>query len=1102
MKSSFFGNRAGSLFPPRGRWVVLILGFALVSSIAVQRGAEPGRNPNGDVLVTSLGSSQSLETNASWFDAYSVYSLGKVATNSLGESAILWNDYTNRVTVARLWTNGSLSPSIDLSPLVLFSNNASLPGVVTSNLTAAQLPNLDVRGYGNHLYVSFVSATPSSSVAFAQANFTSETGLSDYRSWHSANGRTAPYAGGAWNGNGIDLLNDSADSSSVVATKDGRVVIAVQHSPSLTMDILYYNGTAWSKGTIYPFVGAGDPDLEIDDQENLHLFFVNESSNSVLSSTCYLGTHGDIPTLAANWKNATGAPGFDAVIARGGSPMYVRAYGKVWGSEVRVVGLSNDKSTFYFNAWKDGVWIAGTGNQSGLIVPDATSQPRYPYTFYQWSLDAEGNSYLFWEQGKSVYSMEWNATGWSVPNLLGSGGFINVIGQAIQPIPGQPLLLYSLNSTVPSRLILFEVPTPGSPPSTDGPRIVLDGSSVTPTSFLAPAVLTVNATADDRSTGNCTIADAEFFFDSIGVTGSGIPLHPVSPPAYHLSNVTAVTWSSYANFTSGTHSIWIHGIDDCGNWGGYSSAAFTVLPPGPPTSSIDLSWLGWTATGTVDVTFQASDHVGLRSVSLWDSHSADNVTFSNWTAVGTQTESGTSVRGSFGFTASEGPGWYRLVTKATNVFGLSENITAKVPSILGYDAAAPSASVGVSRYWSTTGSAMLSLTAADDAGLATVTLLLSASADNATFGPSVAYGNWSVSSANWSILWTNNLADGYYRAALRVTDASGKTFTPGPEDFMPFAVDVHPPAAQFAAALPAFVPSVWSLSYEASDNLGLYEVRLLIAHSSDGANWSAWEVQAVKNATGLSTQGTLQVSSGASEGWLKLAVVALDLAGNPSPISSANSGVVRIDLVPPSLSISNITAGSWVLPSKRIWVTVGQGDSATYRFDAAGAWASVPGDGNVTLFGLSDGAHILHALATDSAGNTNASSVFFRVDGDSPQLAWCSTPYSDLNDELTLCWTASDATSGIALQRISIDGEVLSLPSGATGWSGAVTPGIHQVSLTVSDLAGNRQSITLRVIPTYTDSLASILLLVVPLAASVMILSLSAVWCWRRLRQH
>ncbi len=1101
MRSYLSRTTVGSPFPQRNRWTALLVGFVLASSVAALGSAELRHSPVRGIPVFGLASSQDLETNTSWFDAYSVYSLGKVATNPAGESAVVWNDNASRVTVARLWKNGSLSPSVGLAPLVLFSNNSAFPGVVTSNLTAGQLPNMDVKAYGDHLYLCFVADGSTSYVVFAQANFTSSTNLSDYRSWHSANGKTAPFAGGAWNGYGVDLLNDTAFSSSVVATKDGRIVIAVQHSASLTMDILYYNGTGWSKGTIYPFIGAGDPDLEIDDWDNLHLFFLDESSNEVLAATCYLGTRGDLPTLASNWKNATGVSGFDSVIGRSGSPLYVRTYGKVWGSEMRVVGLANNKSTFYFNVWRNGTWLAGTGSLSGWVVPNATSQPRYPYTFYQWSIDASGNSYLFWEQAKSVYSITWNGTAWSLPFLLGNGGYINVIGQAIQPNPGQPLLVYSLNSAMPSKLVLFELPTPGSPPLSEGPRTGLDDSSVTPASFLAPSNLTVNATIDDRYAGNCAIANAEFFFDSVGATGSGIPLLPVSPPSYHVSNLTAVTWSSPVNFTEGIHTVWVHGLDDCGHWGPYSSTTFTVLPPRPPTSRIATSWFGWTTTGTVVVGYQAWDHVGLRSVSLWVSRSADNETFGNWASTATQTQSGTSVTGSFRFTVADGPGWYRILTNATDVFGLSENLTAKVPSLLGYDAGAPSASVHVPSYWSTTSNATLSLAAADDAGLADITLLLSSSPDNLTFAPWVVYGNWSATSVNWSVSWRGELSDGYYRAGLQVTDVSGKTFSSEPGGYASFAVDAHPPGAQLASVLPTFVPSEWPLGYVASDNVGLHEVRLLVAHSLDGTNWSDWGVQAVNSAAGSTTQGSFQVSSGTSEGWLRVAVVAVDLAGNPSLISSMNSGVVRIDLVPPSLSIANITAGSWVPPSRHVWIIASRGSYAEYRFDGAGTWLPVPPDGNVTLLSLYNGAHTLYALATDSSGNANRTSVFFRVDGDSPKLVWCSSPFSDMNGELILCWSASDATSGIATQKLSIDGEIFSLPANATEWSGVVSPGTHKVSLSATDVAGNSAMISLRAVPTYTSSVASILLFAVPIAAGILIFLFVTVWFWRQSRR-
>lgn len=110
-----------------------------------------------------------------------------------------------------------------------------------------------------------------------------------------------------------------------------------------------------------------------------------------------------------------------------------------------------------------------------------------------------------------------------------------------------------------------------------------------------------NATIDDRNKGNSTIAEAEFFIDSIGSNGTGTSMQPAD--SAFDSPVEEVTWNGNATWTSGSHVLYVHGKDVAGNWGACYGAVFNVRgkiisPPtspmaylsGPGLSDLTITW--------------------------------------------------------------------------------------------------------------------------------------------------------------------------------------------------------------------------------------------------------------------------------------------------------------------------------------------------------------------------------------------------------------------------------------------------------------------------------------------------------------------------------
>ena len=1091
--------------------LILALALALGMGLGARAGPAPEASSVAPPAVgPSAASSQDLERNPSFLDAFSVYSYGKVATNASGAAVVFWNAATSGRFVARTWDNGVLTPAVSQPPLVLFSGTPAGGGIVATNLTINEFANLDVKVRGDRAYLSWVMGGPLvPRLGFTWVDLASVANAGDHTKWHSANGRTPPAEGAAWDQAGIDILPapHNTTAPSVVATRDGRIVIASQHAPSLRLEVAYYDGASWRFGWIYPSGGfVGEPHLEIDDRDDLRLVFYDQQLRAILYATSPLGSEGLDPTRPESWRGASGVSGFDAVVARNGAVLYHRSYLTVDGDEVRVGALSEDKSTFYFNVLRGGSWLGGTGIvSSGWTIPAASSQARFPYTFFQWSRDASGESYLFYEQGGSVLATTWNGTAWSSPLALGSGSYQNVIGQSATRVPGAPLLVFS-RQTSANKLVLFAVPTRAAPPDLQGPPVAPGSLGLVPDAFIAPATVALNGTLDDRATGGSPIAAAEFFLDVQGASGTGTPMSAVSPPAFGASNLTSASWTGTMDAAIGTHAIWVHGQDDAGNWGPFSSVPFTVLEPGVPTSSLAASWLGWTSVSEVDIAFTASAEAGLRSVSLWTAFSSDNASFGPWEVALTVPVSGSSYAGTVRMSLSDGPGWYQVRSVATDALDRSESLDAKPSSWVGYDGSAPRGTLSSVTYWSLTPSASLALSAADDVSIVRVALYLSTSADNASFASWVLAGEWAPGGPEWTHGWTASPGEGYHRAALVVQDAAGLTFNAARTATLGFGVDLAPPESGWTSPLPAYAAVSWLAAYTVRDSLGVANASLFVSRSPDRVSWTEPVTEDQATIVATSHDGTLTVVTGMLEGWLRVAVVAIDVAGRASEATASNVGEVAVDLVAPEVVLLNVTPGAWLRPSHRVQVSSSEPGVAEYRFEALTSWAPVPADGQIFLAALPDGIHVLSVQVRDSAGNLGTASATVQVDGQAPVLSLCPTPFTYADGRLVLCWSASDGTSGIASLVLVLDGTTIPLSSDATAWSGTVGPGAHRIEVRATDRAGNVGTVSgdldLKVTPPDGDAgVAPSLIVAGPLLIGLVLLGASIAWYWRSSRR-
>jgi hypothetical protein len=96
------------------------------------------------------------------------------------------------------------------------------------------------------------------------------------------------------------------------------------------------------------------------------------------------------------------------------------------------------------------------------------------------------------------------------------------------------------------------------------------------------------ATVSDATTGNANVTAAEYFIDSVGATGTGSSMTGTfGTPSVAVSATIAP--ATIAGLSSGTHTIYVRGLDDLNNWGAVGSTTFSIDTTGPTTSALTLA---------------------------------------------------------------------------------------------------------------------------------------------------------------------------------------------------------------------------------------------------------------------------------------------------------------------------------------------------------------------------------------------------------------------------------------------------------------------------------------------------------------------------------
>jgi hypothetical protein len=509
---------------------------------------------------------------------------------------------------------------------------------------------------------------------------------------------------------------------------------------------------------------------------------------------------------------------------------------------------------------------------------------------------------------------------------------------------------------------------------------------------------------------------------------------------------------------NGTHTVTAVARDSVGNtvWAApvtvtvqNTPAADTIAPTVTVTSPAGSS----TVTGTITASASAVDDVAVEGVwfTLDGANLGAEVTSApyqvGWTS--TTSSNGTHVlralaRDAAGNTATSAP-----VTITVN--NAVTDTTA--PSIA---LSAPSAGATVSD------SVTVAASANDNVGVATVQFTL----DGANLGSA-------DTTAPYAITWnTTGVSNGAHTLRAVARDVSGNSATSGAVTITVSnaAPDTtHPNVAMTSPSPNATVSGTIGLAASASDNVGVASVRFTI----DGANVGSADT-AAPYAASWNTIGT-------TNGTHVIRAVAQDAAGNQTTSASVTVTVSNTvpDTTSPSVSLTAPSAGATVSGAATVAATASDNIGIVlvqFTLDGAelGTDTSAPYAITWSTTGVSNGRHTLRAIARDAAGNSRTSSRSVTVnnptpDSTAPSISLTAPAISAVvSGYVTVSASASD---NIAVTRVqfTLDGAALggpdtSAPFQITWNTTGAANGIHILSATASDAAGNSRGASSRAV--------------------------------------
>jgi hypothetical protein len=548
--------------------------------------------------------------------------------------------------------------------------------------------------------------------------------------------------------------------------------------------------------------------------------------------------------------------------------------------------------------------------------------------------------------------------------------------------------------------------------------------------------INISATASD----NVGVAGVQFQLD-----GADLGAEDNSVPFAIVLDTTAVSL--------GGHTLTAVARDSSGNETTSAAVAITVTDQTAPQVSITAPGNGTSVTGTIAVSAQASDNVGVAGVQFWldgaNLGTEDTVApyFIAW-------DTASAAAGSHTLTAVARDGAGNLTTSPAVTVTVSDT-TAPVVSLT-----APLNGAAV------TGTIPVSATASDNAGVVGVQFRLDGvnmSAEDTSAPFSTAWDTATATAGNHTLDAVARDAAGNHTTSAAISVMVSDTTAP--------LVSITSPAAG------ATVSGTIAVSANASDNIGIVGIQFRL----DGVNLGAEDTGAPYS----TAWDTLTVPEGAHT----LSAVARDAAGNET-----TSAGITVTVITPSPEVSITGPANGTAVSGTVTVTAVASDAVgvagvQFKLDGTDLGAedtSAPYSTTWETSGTTPGGHTLTAVARNIAGHQTVSAAVAVTVADTtaPAIAISSpSAGANISGMVTVSANASDNV-GIAGVQFKLDGadlkaEDTSAPYSISWDAATATLGAHTLSALARDAAGN-QTTSAAVTVTVADVIAPTVMLSAP----------------------
>jgi hypothetical protein len=470
-----------------------------------------------------------------------------------------------------------------------------------------------------------------------------------------------------------------------------------------------------------------------------------------------------------------------------------------------------------------------------------------------------------------------------------------------------------------------------------------------------------------------------------------------------------------------------------------STSKPAIVDTTPPTVSITSPTPAATVSGTITVTANASDKVPVASVQF-------QVDGSNFGALDASAPYSASLN-----TGTLTNGKHSLTAVAIDTAGNKATSSAVSVTVNNADTTPPSVSITSPASGATvSGAITVTANASDSVALASVQFQVDAS----NFGALETSAPYSAS------LNTGTLTNGKHSLTAVAIDTAGNKATSSAVSITVNNADTTPPSVSITSpASGATVSGTIVVTANASDSVAVASVQFQV----DGSNFGVLDTSAPYSAS-LST-GTL------TNGKHSLTAVAIDTAGNKATSSAVSITVNNTgNTTPPTVSVTSPASGATV--SGTITVTANAADSvavASVQFQVNGsnlgaAVTSAPYSASLNTTTLTNGAHTLTAIATDTSNNKTTSagvSITVNNQATNPVIVSIVSPVAGAAVSGTIAITATaTATAGVAGVQFQLDGadlvpQVTASPYSVSWNTTTATEGSHTLSATATDTKGN-----------------------------------------------